>query len=260
MDKARAENSCSVLGWPWNPSQLTDAIVLPKIVEEEIVRWVSDLRRHGAPVSWTMLRMQSKEFVIEKGINSTKFNASDTWIKLFLQRHKFALRCRTRQGQTTHADAKEAASNFRKEVLRTMVEKNCGKLYNADQTAIFLNTFPDRQLLIVAAKLFIVFKSNPAKSIETQAINNSIRNGFGVTVGKEGQVFIAIYGNHPARWNANLSIRFLRYHFANRENLDENVLLLWDDLSDHWTKQVVAYADDYNYAVHIKFHCVVGKR
>ncbi|KAG4224463.1 hypothetical protein PC116_g27083 [Phytophthora cactorum] len=62
------------------------------------------------------------------------FAASGTWVKLFLRRHKMALRTRTRLGQTTPADAQEAAVQFREIVLRTIIEKQCTRLYNADQT------------------------------------------------------------------------------------------------------------------------------
>ncbi|KAE9040949.1 hypothetical protein PR003_g7318 [Phytophthora rubi] len=40
-----------------------------------------------------------------------------------------------------------------------------------------------------------------------------------------------------------MSIKFLRFHFANREAPDERVLLLWDDFSGHWTEEVVQYAE-----------------
>ncbi|KAG1688777.1 hypothetical protein DVH05_003087 [Phytophthora capsici] len=118
-----------------------DATVLPRKVEEGIVRWINALRRDGAPVSRLMLRMHAKDLAADHGIDTTKFSATDTWIKLFLRRHKLALRTRTRQGQTTPADAKEAVEAFREEVLRTMVEKSCVKLFNADQTAISLSTY-----------------------------------------------------------------------------------------------------------------------
>ncbi|OWZ12762.1 hypothetical protein PHMEG_00014027 [Phytophthora megakarya] len=49
---------------------------------------------------------------------------------------------------------------------------------------------------------FIVFKNNPEKSIETQAINNSTRNGFGETVWKKYnhcKVFIAVRSTEIAQ-------------------------------------------------------------
>ncbi|KAE9048419.1 hypothetical protein PR003_g6626 [Phytophthora rubi] len=52
-----------------------------------------------------------------------------------------------------------------------------------------------------------------------------------------------IYGNATAWWTAEMSIKFLRFHFANREAPDERVLLLWDDFSGHWTEEVVQYAE-----------------
>ncbi|KAE9052674.1 hypothetical protein PR001_g283 [Phytophthora rubi] len=43
-----------------------------------------------------------------------------------------------------------------------------------------------------------------------------------------------------------MSLKFLEYHFAGRENIDDNVLLLWDDFSGHWTTEVVDYAASLN--------------
>ncbi|OWY90512.1 hypothetical protein PHMEG_00041335 [Phytophthora megakarya] len=40
-----------------------------------------------------------------------------------------------------------------------------------------------------------------------------------------------MFGNKSAWWNSDLSIKFLKYHFANRINPDDNHLLLWDDLN-----------------------------
>ncbi|GMF33870.1 unnamed protein product [Phytophthora fragariaefolia] len=46
--------------------------------------------------------------------------------------------------------------------------------------------------------------------------------------------------------NADLSMKFLEFHFANRENLGDKILLLWDDLSPHWTQEVKLYAKSLN--------------
>ncbi|ETI48664.1 hypothetical protein F443_07339, partial [Phytophthora nicotianae P1569] len=94
---------------------LGDATVLPKKVEEGIVRWINTLRRDGAPVSRLMLRTHAKDVAIKEGIDTTKFSGTDTWIKILLRRHKLALRTRTRQGQTTPADAKEAVTALERE-------------------------------------------------------------------------------------------------------------------------------------------------
>jgi hypothetical protein len=55
-----------------------------------------------------------------------------------------------------------------------------------------------------------------------------------------------VYGNATAWWNADISIRFLRFHFDDRDDMTKTILLLWDDFSGHWTPQVVAYADSIN--------------
>lgn len=53
-------------------------------------------------------------------------------------------------------------------------------------------------------------------------------------------------GNPSAWWNANLSIEFLRFHFGSRANMEEKILLLWDDCSAHWTAEVRQCASDIN--------------
>ncbi|EEY59381.1 uncharacterized protein PITG_11402 [Phytophthora infestans T30-4] len=113
---------------------LGEATVLTKEAERAIVVWVNSLRKDGAPVSRLMLQLQAKEAAADIGLEG-KFAATSTWVKLFLRRHKLALRVRTRQGQTTPQDAQDAATTFRALVLQTIVEKKCVQVYNADQTA-----------------------------------------------------------------------------------------------------------------------------
>lgn len=50
-------------------------------------------------------------------------------------------------------------------------------------------------------------------------------------------------------WNAYLSIEFLRFHFADRSDIANPVLLLWDDFSGHWTREVTEYAASINVAL-----------
>ncbi|KAI9998826.1 hypothetical protein PInf_003417 [Phytophthora infestans] len=114
---------------------LGEATVLTKEAERAIVVWVNSLRKDGAPVSRLMLQLQAKEAAADIGLEG-KFAATSTWVKLFLRRHKLALRARTRQGQTTPQDAQDAATTFRALVLQTIVEKKCVQVYNADQTGV----------------------------------------------------------------------------------------------------------------------------
>jgi hypothetical protein len=79
--------------------------------EEQLVRWVNDLRADGVPVTALMLKLQSQELVLAQGTRGF-FAASWTWRKHFLRRHKLSIRRRTREGQTTPADAEQAAVAF----------------------------------------------------------------------------------------------------------------------------------------------------
>lgn len=47
-------------------------------------------------------------------------------------------------------------------------------------------------------------------------------------------------------WNGGLSTDFLKFHFGERPSPQEPILLLWDDFSGHWTKQVREYAASVN--------------
>ncbi|KAL3664583.1 DNA binding [Phytophthora oleae] len=98
---------------------------------------------------------------------------------------------------------------------------------------------------------FMMFKSTPATTKEKREANNSERNGFGTMVWREifalqKETNRQIYGNKCAWWNSTLSLQFLAYHFAGRENFDDNILLLWDDFSGYWTAEVVEYAASLN--------------
>jgi hypothetical protein len=47
-------------------------------------------------------------------------------------------------------------------------------------------------------------------------------------------------------WNGYLSLQFLEYHFGARADMSQPILLLWDNFSGHWTKEVVSYANSIN--------------
>ncbi|KAG2759479.1 hypothetical protein PC129_g18245 [Phytophthora cactorum] len=89
-------------------------------------------------------------------------------------------------------------------------------------------------------------KANPSKIPEKVVYNTIAQNGFGDTVWREikatqSDLGVQIYGNISAWWNTELSVAFLDYHFASRDD-DEPVLLLWDDFSAHWTEEVRQHA------------------
>jgi hypothetical protein len=55
-----------------------------------------------------------------------------------------------------------------------------------------------------------------------------------------------IYCNSRGWWNAELSVLFPRFHFAARPNIDEPILLIWDEFSGHLTTEVEACAKELN--------------
>ncbi|OWZ23124.1 DNA binding protein, partial [Phytophthora megakarya] len=98
---------------------------------------------------------------------------------------------------------------------------------------------------------FAIFKQPPSRKLETEIYNRINQNGFGRGVWGEVAPLmdkhdVQIYCNSKGWWNANLSIKFLRFHFGSRASLGEKILLLWDDFSGHWTQPVRDYAASIN--------------
>ncbi|KAF4140526.1 Tc5 transposase DNA-binding domain [Phytophthora infestans] len=108
------------------------ATVLSKEAEEEIVLWINSLRKDGAPVSRTMMKLKDFEVAEDCGLTEDQFSASPSWIKLFMRRQKLSLQSKTRQGQTTPEDAAQVSKEFRSKVLQTIVEQKCVQVFNAD--------------------------------------------------------------------------------------------------------------------------------
>ncbi|GMF48231.1 unnamed protein product [Phytophthora fragariaefolia] len=107
---------------------------LSKRAEEDIVLWISTLRKDDAPVSRTMLKLKARYTADDCGLSDEQFTASSSWMQLFMRRHRLSLRTKTRQGQTTPENAVEVVRAFGAEVLQTSVEHNCVQVSNADQT------------------------------------------------------------------------------------------------------------------------------
>nr|CCA27689.1 AlNc14C633G12302 [Albugo laibachii Nc14] len=57
---------------------------------------------------------------------------------------------------------------------------------------------------------------------------------------------MTIFGNKLAWWNESLHLRFLQHNFAQRSDMQKEVLLLLDDFSGHWSAKVQAYAKEIN--------------
>ncbi|GMF44070.1 unnamed protein product [Phytophthora lilii] len=95
---------------------------------------------------------------------------------------------------------------------------------------------------------FLVLKQQPSR-VPATAVNKKQHHGFGRGLGPrmlkmQAATGMPIYGNSKCWWNASLSIEFLRFHFGQRETMEDPILLLWDEFSGHWTEEVEACARD----------------
>ncbi|KAE8874903.1 hypothetical protein PF003_g40932 [Phytophthora fragariae] len=104
---------------------------MSKLEEEQLVRWVNELRADGVPVTSLMLKLQE---IYQARPRPRVFRASWSWRKLFLRRHRLPIRRKTREGQTTPEDALLKAAEFSEKVRNKMKELGIAVVYNADQT------------------------------------------------------------------------------------------------------------------------------
>lgn len=254
------------------------ATTLSAIAEEGLVEWVNTLRGEGVPISRLMLQLQAVDIAHTEGIPEGVFEGSWCWQQGFLSRHGLSLRAKTRQGQKSPEAMEEAARAFWCEVERTKLELGVDKIYNADQSGICFEYLPKQTINKKGAKTvwvrcggkdkdrltgmfladstgkqydpFYVVKTDPSKIPERAAYNYVAQHGFGDTLWRQMKSIqtdlqVQIYGNSSAWWNSDLSVAFLDYHFADRDEASP-VLLLWDDFSAHWTKEAAQHAEILN--------------
>ncbi|KAF0702467.1 Aste57867_7790 [Aphanomyces stellatus] len=252
------------------------ATTLSKEAEENIAKWVSQLRSDGIPVSRQLLSCKAMEVAKYLGFTPQQFKASQTWVSGFLRRWRMAMRSKTRSGQANLAQGEKALEDFAMKIREVVQTQEIENIYNADQTGINYEYLPkqtvdskgsktvwikcaghekDRMTAMLLADskgtkypLFLVLKSQQSKVKKVVQDNLTNRNGFGKQVWREVEELherhpSRIYGNPTAWWNESISIAFLKYHFGYREGKDvKKVLLLWDDFSAHFTDNVIAYA------------------
>ncbi|DAZ93791.1 TPA: hypothetical protein N0F65_009913 [Lagenidium giganteum] len=261
---------------------------IPSDAQEVIARWVGDLGRDGIPVTADMLKLRAQDVAHDLGIEG--FQASWSWRQAFLKQHKLSERAKTRQGQITAAEGDVELAKFNQLVINTMRDLNVDVVFNADQTAVNFEYLPKRIInargdKTVSVKcgdkekeritamllgdsygnkypLFLIAKAAISKVPATAVANKTERHGFGKQVWKEvaeaqSTYNLQLHGNPTAWWNADLSIRFLEYHFGNRPQPSKPaILFLWDDLAAHWTPTVLAYAAKINVVLlKVPAHC-----
>jgi hypothetical protein len=108
---------------------------LTKEKEIGLVKWINMLRGEGVPISSLMLSKKALS------LGKSQFSASRAWQKRFRNRHRLALRTKTRQGQVRPADADARAAHFGQAVVDKMNDLGVEKVFNADQTGSYMHWF-----------------------------------------------------------------------------------------------------------------------
>ncbi|KAG6621435.1 DNA binding protein [Phytophthora cinnamomi] len=100
-----------------------------------------------------------------------------------------------------------------------MDELGVDVIYHADETPIFFEYIPT---------------------------SNIQKNDDKTDIKQLKQIFsVQIYGNNTGWWNI-ISATFLRYQFGDGVDMTKPVLLLWDNVSVHWTNEVIVCAKELN--------------
>ncbi|KAG3245704.1 hypothetical protein PI124_g9544 [Phytophthora idaei] len=123
-----------------------DATILSAEAENGIVLWLNTMRKEGCPVSAKLLELKALEVAADERISTEVFSASYSWRRRFMRRHRLSICARTRQGQTTPADAATAKTKFRGDVRAAIIEHNIRNVFNADQTAVFFEYLPRKTI------------------------------------------------------------------------------------------------------------------
>ncbi|RQM20489.1 hypothetical protein B5M09_010340 [Aphanomyces astaci] len=262
----------------WRP--MGTGTTLTMEAEEQLAHWVLGMRKDGVPVTQAMIRIMALESAVDLGLEDHEFLAGWHWVHGFKRRHGLSLRSRTRIGQDTPKDGIAVLEAFAARVDAIVKENDIDVIYNADQTAVNYEYLPTKTINKTGEKtiwvkcggktkervtamlladstgtkhpLFLVMKTAASKIKAVVQENLQQRQGFGKTVwksivGMQDDNNCRIYGNPTAWWNAQVSLKFLEYHFGQRpDRATKKVLLIWDDFSAHFTEDVVAYAKSIN--------------
>lgn len=103
-------------------------------VDKAVFTWFMDTRAQNIPLSGAVLQQKAKDFGCL--LDEDKFKASSGWLHRFKARH--AIVGKMTSGESTSADAPEAAAWVEKELPGIMMRYKPADIYNADETGFFL--------------------------------------------------------------------------------------------------------------------------
>nr|CCA17973.1 conserved hypothetical protein [Albugo laibachii Nc14] len=158
---------------------------------------------------------------------------------------------RSRLGQISPAGISAKAAAFSSELQQRMGEVGVDVLYNADQTPVFFENISTKTIEAKGPQTvwvrtggkkkervkcmllgdsfgneyqpFLIFKTTTPMKKETAAENNAKRHVFGKRLwikpcDLQSTFGVPIYANATVWWNAEMSVRYLEYHFGERQN------------------------------------------
>lgn len=259
--------------------RIGSATTLPVDAERMLVLWINALRDEGVPASSLMLHIKALDIACEFAVSVKHLLASWLWQQLFLRRHSFTFRRRTRCSQIQPQITDEVMHATNTKINKLMARYGVDIVYNADQTAVFFEYIPESTLAPKGKKTvwvrsagkekervtvmllgdshgakftpFVVVKMQPSRVPNVLAENQERRNGFGIKTWKEIQAAqyandLQIHANGRGWWTGDLRCQFLQYHFGGRTDKSDPLLLLWDDFAGHWTEAVRRCAESLN--------------
>ncbi|CAG8644538.1 10171_t:CDS:2 [Paraglomus occultum] len=116
------------------------------LAEDALKEWIVDLRNRGIGVTSSIIKSKMTEFLSysfsEQYPNAAQdFKASDSWFNLFLRRHNFSLRRRTKIGQKLPQEIQQKVANFHEFIKNIRLQNNFDptRIINLDETPVFFD-------------------------------------------------------------------------------------------------------------------------
>ncbi|CAD6227751.1 GSCOCG00006207001-RA-CDS [Cotesia congregata] len=140
------------------------------ILDQKLMKWLSQQRSMGRPVSGSFIRKQA--LLYNKLLNGNEnFTASDGWLAKFKKR--YGLKNKNANGEKLSADI-EGSEDFKEKFnnFRTITGISLDCIYNCDETGLYWKIMPSRTLVQRKKKKAERFKK-PKNRVTVMACTNS---------------------------------------------------------------------------------------
>ena len=120
-------------------------LTYPTEVDEKLLEWLLSMRERHLCVSTQMLRDKAKAIITQ---HNPSFQASEGWLRKFMQRHSIVLRAKTSVAQKLPKDLESKIEAFYKDVQGQRKDGKYSKemIGNMDETPLFFDMVPSRTL------------------------------------------------------------------------------------------------------------------